>query len=195
MECSLLAPRCSLLGSAGKRALPLFHRGLDLGLEVLVEGRFGADLGQERVLAGGEKVADRDGGGVDLLDLEAVVVALLDGPEGDDLLLNRGRGEGGLLEELNDAGAAVELGLGLGVEVGTELGESRELAELGELALQFAADLLGGLELRGGADARDGETDRDGRADAPAGTSRPAPARPAPAMSGCAAPTCAGCRG
>ena len=62
--------------------------------------------------------------------------------------------------------AALELGLGLGVEVGAELGEGREFAELGELALEFAADLLGGLDLRGGTDARDGEADRDGGADA-----------------------------
>ena len=51
----------------------------------------------------------------------------------------------GLLEELDDAGAAVELGLGLGVEVGAELREGREFAELGEVALEFAADLLGAL--------------------------------------------------
>ena len=71
-----------------------------------------------------------------------------------------------LLEEFDDAGAAVELRLGLGVEIGTELGEGREFAELGELALEFAADLLDGLDLRGGTDARDGETDRHGGTDA-----------------------------
>ena len=64
-----------------------------------------------------------------------------------------------MLEEFDDAGAAFELGLGLGVEVGAELCESGEFAELGELALEFAADLFGGFDLRGGTDAGDGETD------------------------------------
>ncbi len=71
-----------------------------------------------------------------------------------------------LLKEFDDAGAAVERGLGLGVEVGAELREGREFAELGEFALEFAADLLGDLDLRGRADARHGETDRHGGADA-----------------------------
>ena len=57
-------------------------------------------------------------------------------------------------------------GLGLGVEIGAELGEGREFAELGEFALEFAADLLGDLDLRGRTDARDGETDGNGGTDA-----------------------------
>src|SRR5262249_23545656 len=73
---------------------------------------------------------------------------------------------GRLLEELDDAGAAVERLLRLGVEVRAELRERREFAELREFALQLAADLLGGLDLRGGTDARDGEADRHGGADA-----------------------------
>src|SRR5690606_34044546 len=83
-----------------------------------------------------------------------------------DLKLDRQRAEGGLLEEFNDAGTAIELALGLGVEVGTELREGREFAELGELALKFAADLLGRLDLRGGTDAGNGETDGHRGADA-----------------------------
>ena len=52
-----------------------------------------------------------------------------------------------LLEELHDAGTAVELRLGGGVEVGTELGEGGEFAELGEVELGGAGDLLDGLGL------------------------------------------------
>ncbi len=77
--------------------------------------------------------------------------------EDRDLQLDRRGAERGLLEEFDDARAAVELTLRLGVEVGTKLGEGREFAELRELALEFAADLLGGLDLRGRTDARDGK--------------------------------------
>ena len=58
------------------------------------------------------------------------------------------------------------MALGLGVEIGAELGEGGQFAVLGEVALDLAGDLLHRLDLRGAADARDGETDRDGRADA-----------------------------
>ena len=49
------------------------------------------------------------------------------------------------------------LRLGLGVEVGAELRERRQFAELREVALELAGDLFHRLDLRGGTDAR---TDR-----------------------------------
>ena len=50
-----------------------------------------------------------------------------------------------------------------GVEIGTELRESRQLAELREVELDLAGDLFDRLDLRGGTDAADRETDRNGR--------------------------------
>ena len=47
----------------------------------------------------------------------------------------------------------------LGVEVGAELRERRQLAELREVELDLAGDLLDRLDLRGGTDAADRETD------------------------------------
>ena len=113
-----------------------------------------------------KKVLSEAAAGDDLLDVDRLEEALLHGEEDSHLELDRERVEGGLLEELDDASAAVELGLGLGVQVGAELREGRQLAELGELALQLSADLLGGLDLRGRADAGDGEADGHRGADA-----------------------------
>ncbi len=93
------------------------------------------------------------------LDVDRIEEILLHREKDRDLQFDRHGAEGRLLEELNDAATAVELGLGLGVEVGAELGEGREFAELRQLALEFAADLLGGLDLRGGTDARDERPD------------------------------------
>ena len=86
----------------------------------------------------------------------------MNGPKSYNLLLNGERIESGLFEELDYAAAAVELGLGFGVEVGAELGKGREFAELGEFALEFTTDLLGGFDLRGRTDARDGLIRRAG---------------------------------
>jgi hypothetical protein len=47
-----------------------------------------------------------------------------------------------LIEQLEDPLATVDLGLRRGVELGSELRERRELAELREVALQPAGDLL-----------------------------------------------------
>ena len=54
----------------------------------------------------------------------------------------------------------------VGVEIGAELREGRQLAELREVELDLAGDLFDRLDLRGGTDAADRETDRNGRTDA-----------------------------
>jgi hypothetical protein len=109
------------------------------------------------------------GGGLELLDVGDLlgVEVARDAPvDVGDLDGDLDGVELALLEGLDEAGAAVELLLGGGVEVGAELGELHNLAVLGELELQGAGDLLHGLELRGGADAGHGEADVDGGADA-----------------------------
>jgi hypothetical protein len=50
-----------------------------------------------------------------------------------------------LLENFHDPFAALEHPLRLRVEVGAELGEGRELAELGKVALDAACDLFSSL--------------------------------------------------
>ena len=84
----------------------------------------------------------------------------------DDLLLDRHRHVLALLEELDQALAAVELRLRGLVEVGAELGEGRQLAVLREVEAQRAGDLLHRLDLRVAADARHRDADVDGGPDA-----------------------------
>ena len=71
-----------------------------------------------------------------------------------------------LIEQLDDALAAVDLGLRRRIQLRTELGEGGQLPELREVAFQPAGHLLHRLELRGRTDARDRDPDRDRRPDA-----------------------------
>ncbi len=80
-------------------------------------------------------------------------------------LLDRERGVLRLLEQLDQAGTALELGLGGLVEVGAEGGERLELAVLGQVQAQAAGDRLHRLGLRRAADAGHRDADVDGRAD------------------------------
>src|SRR6478752_7267768 len=156
----MLATRWSLrvlFGAEG--VLPLAGGGLEAGLDLVGELRFRADLREEVRLAGGEEVLERVGRGDDVLHLDGVEIIFLECPEHGGLDLDGDRVQLELLEEFDDAGTAVERGLGFGVQVGTELREGREFTELGELALEFAADLLGDLDLRGRTDAGHGQTD------------------------------------
>ena len=72
------------------------------------------------------------------LDRDLVEVAVLHRPEDGDLLFDRNRVVLRLLEQLHDALAAIELRLGGGIEVGTELGEGGQLAELRQVDLDLA---------------------------------------------------------
>ena len=97
---------------------------------------------------------------------EVVDQAVGDEPDRDDLLLHRHRLVLRLLQHLHDAPAAVELRLRRLVQLGPELGERLQGAELREVEPQAAGHLLHRLDLRVAADARDGDADvdrRDGR--------------------------------
>jgi len=101
----------------------------------------------------------------DLGDLKLVEEAADTAVDDGDLVLG---GEGAvlaLLEQLGEAGTAVQEELSGGVEVRAELGEGGNLTVLGELQLEGGGDLLHGLGLGGGADTGHGETDVDGGAD------------------------------
>ena len=54
-----------------------------------------------------------------------------------------------LFEEFNDARSTVELGLGVGIEIGAKLGKGGEFAELRKIKLGRAGDFLDCLRLRG----------------------------------------------
>ena len=101
-----------------------------------------------------------------LVDRHAVDVAVGAGEDHEHLLLDRHRRVEALLQQLGEAVAAVELGLGHLVELGAEGGEGLELAELGEVELEGAGDRLHGLDLGGAADPADRHAHVDGRADA-----------------------------
>jgi len=107
------------------------------------------------------------GGVDDLFDVHGIEEVILHRPEDRRLHFDRERIEGGLFEELDDARAAIELGLGACVEIGTELRERRQLAELSELTLELARDLFGDLELRARSDTRHREADGNSGAKRP----------------------------
>ena len=65
-----------------------------------------------------------------------------------DLLFDRQRLVLGLLQQLDQAGAAIELRLRRFVEIAAELGERRQLAVLGEIEPQCARHLAHRLDLR-----------------------------------------------
>ena len=100
-----------------------------------------------------------------VLDRHLVELAGRARPHRDDLDLQGLRLVLRLLEHLDQAGAARELGLGRRVQVGAEGGERLELAELGEVQAQAPGDLLHRLGLGRAADAGDRDADVDGGAD------------------------------
>ena len=97
------------------------------------------------------------------LDLDAVEVAAGAGVDRGHLVLDRERVALLLVQRLDEPGAAVERGLGVGVEVGAELGERLELAVLRELEPQLAGHLPHRRGLSRAAHARHRDAHVDGR--------------------------------
>ena len=87
-------------------------------------------------------------------------------PQNHHLHFDRQRVVLNLVEQLDDAFAALQLRLSLGVEIGTELRKRRQFAELRQVALDAAGDLFHRLDLRRRTDARHGQAHRNRRADA-----------------------------
>jgi hypothetical protein len=71
-----------------------------------------------------------------------------------------------LLEDLDEAGSAVQLRLGGGIQIAAELREGRELSILGKVQAERTSHLPHCLDLSGATHARDGVADVDGRPDA-----------------------------
>jgi hypothetical protein len=87
------------------------------------------------------------------------------GPDRHDLLLDRERCELLLLEQLDQAGSALERTLGGAVEVGTECGERFQLAILRQVEAQTPGHRTQRPDLCGAADPRHGHADVDGGSD------------------------------
>src|SRR5204863_581222 len=137
----------------------------DAAAQIVVERLLGADIVEDLAVRGfGEGIE----AGLELaaeLDVDIVEVALGAGEDDQNLLFERQGLVLALLEDLDEAAAAVELVLGGLVEVGAELGEGGERAVLSELEAEAAGDRLHRLGLRVAADAADRDADVDGRAD------------------------------
>ena len=101
----------------------------------------------------------------DILNREIVEVAVGAGEDDQNLLFDRQRLILVLLQNLDQAAAAVELLLRGLVEVGAELREGRQFAVLREFETERTGNRSHGLGLRAAADAADRETDVDGRPD------------------------------
>ncbi len=122
---------------------------------------------------------DDHGGVLALEKLQELDFVLADGRDRNSVEIPVGRGPNhrhlvfrghwlilGLLEQLDHALAAIELGFGCLVEVAGKLGERREFAILREAQAQRAGDFLHRLGLGVAADAADRETDRYSGTDA-----------------------------
>ena len=102
----------------------------------------------------------------DALDLDPVEVAAGAGVDRRHLVGDRERRALVLVQRLDQALAAGQRLLGLGVELGAELRERLELAELRQVQPQLPGDLLHRLRLGVASDSRDGDPDVDRRPDA-----------------------------
>ncbi len=101
-----------------------------------------------------------------VLDDHVVHVPLRHRIQDEHLLLDRKRLVLGLLENLDDAAATLELGEGSRVQLGAELGEGRQLAELRQVETQRTGDLPHGVDLGGTTDTGHGLPGVHRRADA-----------------------------
>src|SRR5690625_122327 len=99
-----------------------------------------------------------------VLDLDVIELAGTTGPDGHDLLFHRERGALGLLEQLHQSRAAVQLLLGRIIEVRGEHREGLQVPVLSQRDLQRAGDLAQRLGLGGAADAGDRDAHVDRRA-------------------------------
>mmetsp|Transcript_14062 Transcript_14062/g.32734 ORF Transcript_14062/g.32734 Transcript_14062/m.32734 type:complete len:449 (-) Transcript_14062:207-1553(-) len=99
---------------------------------------------------------------LDVLDGDAIAVSLDTDEERRDDLFGFLRFVLSLLEEFVQTDTTVQLLLGGGIQIGTELGECGDLTVLGEFELHGTGDGGGGLVLSGGSDTGDRETDGNG---------------------------------
>ena len=104
--------------------------------------------------------------GADLVDRHIIHVALGGRIDGEDLIHDVHRLVLGLLEQFDEAVAAIYLALRNRIQFSAELRKRLQFAERRQVQAQRAGDLLHGLDLRVAADAAHRDADVDGRAHA-----------------------------
>jgi hypothetical protein len=156
---------CSSLHLEAAVGHELLEESLELTVDLLGKGLLGTDGVEDVGVLGTEDLEVELLEGGDLRGLKLVEEATDTSVEDANLLLG---GDGNvllLLEELGELLTTVELLLGGGIKIGTELGEGGDLTVLGKLELHGTGNLLHGLDLGGGTDTGHGETDVNGGAD------------------------------
>src|SRR6202142_3439348 len=93
-------------------------------------------------------------------------IAVLSRPNHSYLNLDRNRAVLRLLEDLDNALAAVDLRLRLGIQFRAELSEGCQFAKLSEVTLELSSNLFHGLELRLRTNSRNRQAYGDRRPDA-----------------------------
>src|SRR5918992_652588 len=124
------------------------------------------DRGEDALVVALDVVVELGFEAADVLDRHVVQLAGGPRPHRDDLLFHRERAVLRLLEQLDQAAAAVQLGPAGRVQVGRERGERLQVAVLRQRQPERTRDLPHRLDLRGAADPGHRDTDVDRRPDA-----------------------------
>src|SRR5262245_6812442 len=148
-----------------ERLPELFQRLVQVRLDRVVDLLLLGERGEQARLARVEEAVQLRLVGAHLIDRNRIDEAVGGRDDDDDLLLDRQRLILRLLQHFDEPAAAIELVERRLVEIGAELRERGELAELREIEPQRAGDLAHRLDLRRPADAAHRVADVDRRTD------------------------------
>ena len=124
---------------------------------------FSHHLADEIRLVGSEVLTQFAGELGDLIHRYVINQALDAGIDNGNLLRQVEGAELGLLQQFTQTLTAAQLGLGGGIQVGSELGEGCQFVKLGQFQFQGTSDFLDGLGLGGTTNPADRNTHIDGR--------------------------------
>mmetsp|Transcript_2781 Transcript_2781/g.4206 ORF Transcript_2781/g.4206 Transcript_2781/m.4206 type:complete len:523 (+) Transcript_2781:251-1819(+) len=137
--------------------MKLLLNALGNSVSIIDDGR--QNLGVSSLHVGKEGALE----GLYVLHVDAITVSLNSDEKGSYNLLGLIRLVLSLLKQLVKTNSTIELLLGGGIQIRTELGEGSNLTVLGKLELHGTCNSLGGLVLRGGSYTGYGETYRNSR--------------------------------
>ena len=135
---------------------------MDFVISLLAKLSFVSDGVEDNLVLGSEVSQKLMLEFVKLVGLELVNVSSGSGVKDDDLFLGWDWNVLLLLEDFSQFLSSVKLGLGGGIEVRSELGESSDFSVLGKLNLDGWSNLLHGLNLGGRSDSGHRKTDVNG---------------------------------